>query len=367
MKNSPILTFIILAIFIITVYLFESSKSKTILNTEKPINIEAQKVITQDMPFILQLTGTNEASENVSVTSQVTGQIIAVNFVQGQNVKKGDILFQIDKRPFEYQLEQAQANLHRDEALLINAQKEEKRYYNLLKEKAVSEEQYQQMLANLNSLKATIEADKAAIDNAKLQIEYSNITAPIDGKTGELLIDIGNLIQANSPNPLVTIRKFSPIYVNFSAPEQFLPGILKSYANNELEVSIKTSLNEIIKDGQIIFIDNQVDQPTSTIKLKASFDNKDELLWPGQPTKLSLKIFVRKNAITIPTKAVQINQNGPFVFVINDENRTEIRKIKIDFSDDTIIVVSEGLKENEVIVTNGQLKLSNKTLVSYKS
>ncbi len=212
-------------------------------------------------------------------------------------------------------------------------------------------------------LKAAIESDEAMIANAKLQIEYSKISAPIDGRAGEILLHEGNLVDVNSIRPLVIINKISPIYVSFSVPEQHLNSLLRSKESDDLIVSIETSSGQKIKDGKIVFIDNNIDIASGTIKLKALMPNENEILWPGQFVKVFLNVYNKKNALVIPTKAIQINQNGSFVFVINQNNKVSIRNIKIEFSDDNYAVVTKGLSIGETIVINGQLRLSQDKLV----
>ena len=321
--------------------------------------VNVTSVVQKDMPLILELAGNTLAYQTVQVKSLVSGQLININFREGQNIKTNDLLFKIDSREFEYQLQASEAALLRDQAQLENAEKEEQRYRDLFAKKAVSQEQYLQMLTNRNVLKATIAADEAMIKTAQLQIEYSNILSPINGKVGESNFDIGNLIQANPTTPMVSINTISPIYVSFSVPEQYLNALRNAEDANNLPVTIKTSSGEEIKDGKIVFIDNMIDTTTGTIKLKALFPNVEEVLWPGQFVKIYLNVRSKKDALIVPKKAVQINQEGSYVFVIKEDNKAEIRKIKIDFSNDNYSVVSEGIQKGDKIVVDGQLRLTN--------
>ena len=325
--------------------------------------VNVTSVVQKDMPLILELAGNTLAYQTVQVKSLVSGQLININFREGQNIKTNDLLFKIDSREFEYQLQASEAALLRDQAQLENAEKEEQRYRDLFAKKAVSQEQYLQMLTNMNVLKATIAADKAMIKTAQLQIEYAKILSPINGKAGESNFDIGNLIQANSTTPMVSINTISPIYVSFSVPEQYLNALRNAEDANNLPVIIKTSSGEEIKDGKIVFIDNMIDTTTGTIKLKALFPNVEEVLWPGQFVKIYLNVRSKKDALIVPKKAVQINQEGSYVFVIKEDNKAEIRKIKIDFSNDNYSVVSEGIQKGDKIVVDGQLRLTHGTEV----
>jgi multidrug efflux system membrane fusion protein len=325
---------------------------------KKAVAAEVALVEVKDMPFVIELPGVVEASATVAIRSRVDGQLIKVNCQDGQYVKTGDSLFEIDNRSFAHQLEQAEANLLKDQAALENAIKEEKRYSALLDKKAISEEQYQNVKATMDSLVAATAGDKALIENAKLQIEYSKITAPIDGKLGEINFDLGNIITANSQVPLATINTISPVNVAFSAPEKYLSHIRNSFITKELSLVIKTSSGSEIKDGSVFFIDNTVDASSGTIKLKALVPNKDEKLWPGEFIRVLLSVYNKKDAIVVPSVAVQANQDGTYVFVVSSENKAQIRKVEVDFANEIDTVISAGLKIGETVVINGQSRLA---------
>ena len=362
MKIGKLLIIILILAGILLV-IWSMNYSKVAKTPEPLAAVDVVQVIQKDTPYIIALAGTTEVYKTGEVKSLVNGHIVKVHFQEGENVKEGDLLFEIDSRNFEYQLRQAEANLSRDQVQLENAEKEEQRYHDLFAQNAVSEEQYLQVLTNMKVLKAAIESDEAMIANAKLQIEYSKISAPIDGRAGEILLHEGNLVDVNSIRPLVIINKISPIYVSFSVPEQHLNSLLRSKESDDLIVSIETSSGQKIKDGKIVFIDNNIDMSSGTIKLKALMPNENEILWPGQFVKVFLNVYNKKNALVIPTKAIQINQNGSFVFVINQNNKVSIRNIKIEFSDDNYAVVTKGLSIGETIVINGQLRLAQDKLV----
>ncbi len=289
----------------------------------------------------------------------VNGHLININFEEVQTLKANDLLFEIDSRNFENQLKTAEAGLLRDKSQLENAEKEEQKYRNLLAQKAVSQEQYLQMLTNMNVLKASVSADEAVIENARLQVEYTKILAPIDGRAGESIFHTGDLIEANSASPMVVINKISPMYVSFSVPEQHLSVLRSAKDADDLLVTIKTSSGEEVKGGKVVFIDNTIDITNGTIKLKALFPNTDEILWPGQFVKVYINVNNKKDALVVPTKAVQMNQEGAYVFVIGQDNKAEIRKVTVDFANDNCTVISEGLKKEEQVVINGQLRVSS--------
>ncbi|AFD19595.1 RND family transporter membrane-fusion protein [Rickettsia slovaca str. D-CWPP] len=277
------------------------------------------------------------------------------------------VLFKINysSRPFQNQLQQAQANLLSDTYNLEDAIKEEARYRALYEEKAVSEEQYLQMLTNMNMLRATVERDKAIIADANLQIEYSKIVAPFDGKLSESNVDIGDLVSPDFVR-LVTINTSSPIYVSFSVPEKYLDRINKSQKSNHLTLTVRTVSDQEIKDGEIVFVDNSIDPNSGTIKVKATLPNQNEILWPGQCVRVSLTIYIEQEALIVPSKAMQTNDQGPYIFVVDQDNKAVVKNIDIVFSNDDFIVIKSGIDEGETVITNGQLRLSNGAEVSVR-
>jgi len=315
--------------------------------------VETTLIKEKTVPFIIELPARAEVYNTVAIKSLVTGQLEKINFKAGDDVKAGDVLFELDERNFKYQLDQANANLLKDQASLENAIQEEQRYKKLVTNKVVSLEQYQQILTNKNVLIAQIEGDKANIENAQLQLDNSKIKASIDGKLGEIFVNIGDIIQANNPTTMVIINQISPLYITFALPEKYV-----NEDKQKFEVIIKTNNGEEIKDGKIVFIDNNIDNTTNSLKLKALISNKDFKLWPGTFVKVLLKLYNEEQAIVIPTKAIQNNQDGAFVFVVNN-NIAEIRKIKIKFTYGQEAVITEGLQKGEKIVTDGQIHLIN--------
>lgn len=359
MRNLILISLLVLmAILVLWVVKHHHKNSKQIIVAAP---VEVTKVIKKDAPYVIELAGEAQSYQSIDIKSQVTGQILNINFDDGQEVTAGTVLYEIDARPFQNQLQQAEANLLSDNYNLENATKEEARYRKLYQEKAVSEEQYSQMLTNMNMLKAAVERDKAIIADANLQIEYSKITAPFDGKLSESIPSSGDLVQANATT-LVTLNTISPIYVSFSVPEEHLNKLSNSYKSNDLSLIVKTSNDLEIKDGQIIFIDNTIDTNSGTIKVKATLPNEDEVLCPGQFVRVSLTVYIEKDALIVPSKAIQTNDQGPYVFTVKD-NKAVIRNVEIAFASDDFTIIKSGVEEGEIIVTNGQLRLNNNTEV----
>jgi multidrug efflux system membrane fusion protein len=353
--------FTCISIFVVVCGMFLFYRNDTPQSNK--VAVEFVEAKEQNTPKIIELPGNIEPYITVDIRSRVDGQIMTVNFKEGQNVKKGDLLFQLDSRGFVDQLNKAQAQLESDLAKLTNAQAEEKRYGQLLGQEVVSVEAYQQKLTNLNTTQATIDSDKADIKNAQLQIDYSNITSPVDGKTGPILLKEGNMVKANDTNSLVSINTISPIYCSFSVSEKYLDVIKNSKANNLLKLVVKTNKDAEISNGEILFIDNQINEGTGTIKVKGLIPNTDEVLWPGESVQVYLQLYSKENAIIIPDKAVQIGPNGQYVFVIDKDNKAKIRNIEIDFTNGGYTVIAGGLKAGEKIVTNGQIRLQDGTEV----
>jgi multidrug efflux system membrane fusion protein len=284
---------------------------------------------------------------------------VGVDFKEGQDVKKNDVLFLIDRRPFEVALKQAESQLEKDRALLRNAESDLTRYANLVRKDYVTKEQYDSLVANRDVLLASIKADQASIASASLQLEYCTITSPIDGRTGSLLIYPGNIIKANDTNPAVVIYQIIPIYVSFSVPQQYLPTIKEYMSKGNLKTDVfLTGESRPSATGELTFVDNAIDTSTGTIMLKATFSNTDRALWPGQFLNVSLTLFVEKNAVVVPSQAVQTSQSGRYVFVVKPDMTVEMRTVKVDRSVGEQTVITDGLKAGETVVTDGLLRLT---------
>jgi multidrug efflux system membrane fusion protein len=330
--------------------------------------VSVAPVVQKDVPLDIASVGRVEPILMVSVKALVGGEVTRVFFKEGQSVRKGDTLFTIDTRPFEIALKQAEALLEKDRALLQNAQSDVARYADLVEKDYVTKEQYDALVANRDVLAAAVKADEAAAANARLQLEYTIVRSPIDGRTGSLLIDAGNIIKANDTNPAVVIYQMAPIYVQFSVPEQHLPRIKEFMGQGLLRTeALPAAGGQAPGPGVLTFVDNAIDQTTGTIMLKATFENRDGVLWPGQFLNVRLILTTEKGAVTVPSQAVQTGQSGQYVYVVKEDKTVEMRPVKVNriFGADSLI--EEGLKPGESVVTDGQLRLVPGSRVEIKS
>jgi len=287
------------------------------------------------------------------------GELMEVHFKEGDDVKRGDLLFTIDPRPSQAALAEAQARLARDTALAKNAEMDAKRYAELVQKNYVSQEKYNEVRSNAEALRATLNADQAAVESARLQLSYCTIYAPISGRTGNLLADAGNTIKANPDDPMVYIRQIQPIQASFAVPEKHLAEIQRYAAAGTLKVGASIPGNNAQPiEGQLTFIDNSVNTTTGTIRLKATYENNDRRLWPGQFVDVVLTLAERPNDLTIPAAAIQSGQQGIYVFVVKPDATVEIRPITIGFYIDQDAVVDKGLQAGEDVVIDGQLRLA---------
>ncbi len=327
--------------------------------SRQAVPVMVARVVQKTIPVQLRAVGTIEAYSTVSVRTQITGSLTRVHFKEGQDVKKGDLLFTIDPRPFEAALKQAEAILARDVAQLENALQQLRRYGDLVKKQYVSQEQYDQIRTNAGTLEAVVQADKAAAENAKVQLGYCYIYSPVTGRTGSLLVNEGNLVRVNDATPLLVINQVSPIYVNFSLPEQYLPEVKKRMAGGKLSVQAIIPQNEALDEqGVLGFLDNAVDRTTGTIRLKGTFANDARRLWPGQFVNVLVTLTTQTDAIVVPSQAVQTGQEGQHVFVVRPDLTVEVRKVIVNRIVNSEAVIEEGLKPGETVVTDGQFQLA---------
>jgi multidrug efflux system membrane fusion protein len=330
------------------------------------VPVSVATVVQQTMPFRLQAIGNVEAFSTVALKARVDGQIVEVGFKEGEEVPKGRVLFKIDPRPFEAALRQAEANHLRDTAQAEQARSQEKRYQELLQKNFVSKEAYAQIRTNADTAEAVALGSKAALDNARLNLEYCTIRSPIDGYPGKIQIQMGNLAKANDVNPLVVINQVHPIYVNFSVPEQKLSDVRQYMAAGALAVdALAPSSDKAAASGRLIFVDNAVDPTTGTIRLRAQFQNRENALWPGQFVNVSVRLFEQRDAIVIPSQAVQSGPDGQYVYVVGEDSVVDLRRIKVQRTEGDQTVVAEGLTKGERVVTQGQLRLGPKTRVQF--
>jgi multidrug efflux system membrane fusion protein len=328
------------------------------------VPVSVARVEQQAMPVRLRAIGNVEASATVSVKARVDGQINVVNFREGDPVKKGEVLFRIDPRPYEAALRQAEANRMRDIAARDQARSQAKRYQELLDKNFISKEAYAQIRTNAETAEAIAKASQAALENARLNVEYCTIRSSLDGFVGKVLLQAGNLVKANDVTPLVIINQVRPIYVNFAVPEQSLSEVRKYMAQGPLAVEvIPADAQQKHPVGQLIFVDNTVDATTGTIRMRAQFDNAEAALWPGSFVNVSMQLYEQADAVVVPAQAVQTGPDGQYVYVINDEMLAEMRRVKVQRADSDYAIIATGLRKGERVVTRGQLRLGPKVKV----
>ena len=313
----------------------------------------------RDVPVYLKGLGNVTASNTVSVKSRVDGQLSQVNFREGQNVNKGDLLAVIDPRPFQVALDQAQANLYRDQAQLKDAQLNYERFKSFLDESgAISRQQVDTQKASADQLEGAVRADQAQIDNAKLNLVYSHITSPINGRIGLRLVDVGNMVHAADTNPLLVITQLQPIAVIFTLPEENLPTVAKHMRQGPLAVEAYNSDDQTkLATGTLLTIDNQIDQTTGTGRLKAMFSNQDNVLWPNQFVNVRLLLETHKGSTVIPSAAIQNGPQGSYVFVVKPDKTVEVRPVTVSFTQNNVASIASGLNPGDVVVMDGQDKL----------
>jgi membrane fusion protein, multidrug efflux system len=328
------------------------------------VPVTVARVLQETVPVRINAIGNVEAFSTVQVKARVDGQIIQVNMREGAAVKKGDVLFRIDPRPFEAALRQAEANALRDAAARDHTRSQEKRYLELLEKNFISKDAYAQIRTNAATAEATARASQAALENARLNLEYCTIRSPLDGYVGRVLLQAGNMVRANDVNPLLVINQVRPIYVNFAVPEQNLPEVRQYMAKSPLTVEVTPAeLPQSRPSGRLIFIDNAVDPSTGTIRLRAQFDNADAALWPGQFVNVSLRLYEQPDALIVPATAVQTGPDGQYVYVVSPEMVADVRRIAVQRTDGERAIVAKGLAKDELVVVRGQLRLGPKTRV----
>ncbi|MFO0985937.1 MAG: efflux RND transporter periplasmic adaptor subunit [Alphaproteobacteria bacterium] len=324
-----------------------------------PVVVALSKLAT--VPVTLNVIGSAQAYSAVAVKSQVDGQIREVHFRDGQNVKKGDLLFTLDPRPYEAALRQAEANLAKDKALLDKAVADLKRLETLVAKDFTSRANYDTAKANVASLEATIKADEALVEQSRLKLEFAAITAPIDGRVGSILVSAGNLVRANdnsATSTLVLINQIRPIYVQFTVPESSLSEIRARMAAGKISVKAQAPQEDrVAAEGMLTFINNTVDTATGTILLKATFPNEDDRFVPGQFLNVTVELAVLTDAVVVPAAAVQIGQRGHYVYVVKPDSTVELRLVRAGVANEREIVIQDGLKPGERVVTEGQLRL----------
>lgn len=326
------------------------------------------KVERRPAPRKLTVIGSAQAFATVAIKSRVDGQIIEAFFKEGQQVAKGDLLFKIDPRPLEVSLRQSKANVERDRAQMRKAQGDVARYNSLVGKGFASQQKYEEARATYGAMQGTIRAGEAAIEAVKLQLEYSIILSPIDGRTGSLLINPGNVVKANDSQPLVVITQFRPIYVTFSVPERYLTRIKRLMAAGPVPVEAKLPGSQTVPAlGRLAFVNSSVDTNSGTVQLKAEIGNADAELTPGQFVNVTLTLEERSNALVVPSQALQEGQRGTFVFVMKENMTVEMRDVEVDDVVGDATVIAKGLSAGETVVLDGQLLLRPGSRVAPKT
>jgi multidrug efflux system membrane fusion protein len=331
------------------------------------IPVAVAKAEVRDLPILLNGLGSVEAFNTVAIKSRLDGQLIKVNFKEGQEVKQGDLLAEIDPRPYEVQLSQAQATLFKDQAALKDARLNLERFQQLYKDGVIPKQQFDTQGSLEAQLDGAVRADQAQVDTVKLNLVYTRITAPVSGRVGLRQIDVGNMVHASDPNGLLVITQLQPISVIFSLPQDNLQAVSQHMRNGKLSVDAYSRDDQTkLATGSLTTIDNQIDTTTGTGKLKAVFDNRDRSLWPNQFVNVHLLLEVKKNNTVVPSAAIQRGPQGTYVFSVNPDKTAEMRPVTVGVSQGNLVAITQGLKPGETVVTDGQDKLQPGTHVEIR-
>jgi len=331
-----------------------------------PVPIAVGKVVEKPMPVDVRAIGTVEPARTVTVRGQITGELTSVNFKEGDDVQAGQVLFTLDRRPFEAALKQAEANLARDLANSENTSAVAKRTNELAERGIATREQVGTATSAAQAADATVGADRAAIENARVQLQYATIAAPITGRTGTLMVHPGNLVRANDTTPLVVINQLSPINVTFAVPEAQLAALKRYLGEGGVRVVVQPPGEAQPTGGRIAFIDNTVDPTTGTIKVKGSFENADHRLWPGTYVNVVVTLATDPHALVVPTPAVQQGPQGTYVYVVKPDQTAELRAVKVGRTSGEETIITDGVKNGETVVTDGHLRLVPGSRVTIK-
>lgn len=365
-RNRPPARHTIVALFLLGTVLSLVACSNGKQPPPRVVPVVVETADRKNVPLQIKAIGNVEAYNTVAVKSMVNGEIAEVFFREGQDVQQAKMLFRIDPRPFEAALRQSESALARDRAQAKNAQAESQRYEALAAKGFVSQQEYDRARTNAAALDALVQADEAAVENARVQLEYTVILSPINGRTGAIAVQKGNVVKANDV-PLVTINQITPIYVTFSVPEQDLAAIRKYKATGELHVETVQSPGAKPIRGMLTFMDNKVNTTTGTILLKATFSNEDHALWPGQFVDVVLTLTTEKDRTVVPSPAVQTGQQGQFVFVVREDMTAEMRPVNVARTFDRWAVIEKGLQPGETVVTDGQIRIAPGAKVEIKN
>ena len=340
-------------------YLIHHFTAKKASLPQAVIPVTPGAVTVKDVPVYVRGLGTVQAFNTVQIKSRVDGQITQVMFNEGQEVKEGDPLFQIDPRPFQAVLEQAQANLQKDQSQLQGAELDLVRFAKLVEPGFQTRQSYDDQKATVGQLQGATKADQALIDSSQLNLDYANVRSPITGRTGARLVDLGNYVQASAGTNLVTVTQMKPIYVTFTVPQDNLDQIRQNQTQTPLTVQAYASDDKtLLATGKLTLINNQVDTTTGTIQLKATFGNEDERLWPGAFINTRLIVSTKKNALTVPAQTVMQGPNGAYAYTIKPDATVERKDIEVALTQDGEAVIDKGLAPDDKIVVDGQYRLT---------
>jgi membrane fusion protein, multidrug efflux system len=366
MKRKITILIVVAGICLLLLFGYTRNRSKAAAASAPPqhgagqqaVPVAIAAVTQQDMPVYLDGLGSVQAFNTVTLKTRIDGEVTQVAFREGQDVKKGELLIVIDPRPYQVALEQAQATLYRDQSQLTIAKRNVARYSELFKEGVVSQQDLDTQQSAEGNLEGMVRGDQAAIDNAKLNLAYTRITAPFDGRVGLRLVDPGNMVHASDTTGMLVLTQLHPIAVIFTIPEDNLPSVLKRLRQGGMTVDVFSRDNRNhLSTGSLLTVNNQIDQTTGTVRLKAVFDNNDSMLWPNQFVNARLLLDVKKNATVVPSAAVQRGAEGTYAFVVKADNTVEVRPVKVGVTEGNLVAVNQGLNPGEEVVTDGQDKL----------
>jgi multidrug efflux system membrane fusion protein len=333
-----------------------TAKGEAAQAARRAVPVRVAPAVEKDVPVEIRAVGKIVASQSVAIRAQVSAELVASRFAEGQAVRKGDVLLELDRRPYEAALAEARARLEQDRARAVNARDDARRYGELVEKEFVTRQAYEAAKANAAALEAAVAADEAAVQRAALNLAYCTIRAPASGRTGRLLVHPGNLVSAGSPEPLLTIEQVRPVYAQFAIPERHLAA-LRARGPAAAPVRIRAAAGGAPIAGSLEFVDNAVDAATGTILLKARVANEDEALWPGQVVDVSLRVAERTRAVVVPAAAVAAGQQGDYAYVVGAERRAQLRPVVVELAGSDEAVIGKGVAAGELVVVEGQVRL----------